>query len=55
MQLKKRIKIARENGKQIGRKTREEFGIVGGLLRVVFGKKKVIIDKQKGVYEIYDF
>ena len=44
-----------ETSKEIGRKTRERFGIIGGLARILFGKKRVVIEKGKGAYSIYAF
>jgi hypothetical protein len=50
MKIKKALKIGLETGKN----TRREFGLIGGILRVLFGRKKVLITED-GAYAVYDF
>ena len=51
MKVTKRLEAAKE----AGRRTRQQYGFFGGLVRILFGRKKVVIEKGKGAYKRYDF
>jgi len=48
------MKKSYEIGKEIGRNTRKRFGLFKGLLRMLFGRKRIVIGKG-GAYSIYAF